>query len=61
VNGYAGEIAVKLDPGESLFYFGGRADNAAGLEGKLDEIAVYPRVLAPTEIAEHYAAARDAR
>jgi hypothetical protein len=57
----AGETAVKLDPGESLFYFGGRADNTAGLEGKLDEIAIYPRVLTPKEIAEHYAAARDAR
>jgi hypothetical protein len=57
----ASETAVRLDPGESRFYFGGGAANRAGLEGKLDEIAVYPRVLTATEIAEHYAAAQDAR
>jgi len=53
----AGEVPLE-DPFEvSALLFGGSADGAANLAGKLDEIAVYPRALAPEEIAAHYRAA----
>jgi hypothetical protein len=35
-------------------FFGGRNDNLFNLEGKLDEVAVYDRVLSADEIAGHY-------
>jgi len=49
------EIEIKSAPGsegpmlEQLF-FGGRTDNQSNWEGRLDEIAVYDRVLTPEEI-----------
>ena len=41
-------------------FFGGRSDNFANLEGKLDEVAVFARALSPAEIRAHLAAAGDA-
>lgn len=38
------------------FFFGGRTDNFANLQGRLDEIAIYDRVLSPEEISVHYKA-----
>ena len=32
------------------FFFGGRSDNDSNWEGRLDEIAVFNRVLSPDEI-----------
>ena len=37
--------------GWEQFFFGGRTDNTANWEGRLDEIAVFPRPLTPEEIA----------
>lgn len=33
---------------------GGRSDNAANFEGRIDEVAVYDRALPPAEIAAHF-------
>jgi hypothetical protein len=41
----------------SPLWIGGRADGRAGLEGKIDEVAVYGRALSADEIAAHVAAA----
>ena len=39
------------------FVVGGRNDSAATFEGRVDEVAVYDRVLSPDEVVAHYAAA----
>ncbi|MEX2171870.1 MAG: neutral/alkaline non-lysosomal ceramidase N-terminal domain-containing protein [Pirellulales bacterium] len=39
------------------WFFGGRSDNFANLEGKLDEAAVYDHALSPQDAAQHYQAA----
>ncbi len=39
------------------WFFGGRNDNFANLEGKLSEVAIYDRQLAPIEVMHHYDAA----
>ena len=38
-------------------FFGGRCDKFAGLEGRMDEAAIYNRALPAKEIADHFAAA----
>ncbi|MES2707648.1 MAG: LamG domain-containing protein [Verrucomicrobiota bacterium] len=53
----SGEFALTVPTGAGGVFFGGRSDGSCGLEGKLDEIAVYPRALSPEEIAAHHAAA----
>ena len=57
----APEIAGEIEPAASVetnsIFFGGRSDNVANFEGKLDEIAVYDRALGPDEIAAHFRAA----
>ena len=40
---------------ETLF-IGGRQDNVANFEGKIDEVAIYDRALTPAEIADHFRA-----
>jgi len=47
-------------PDVSQLFFGGRNDNFANLEGKIDEVAVFDRVLSPAEIRAQLAAAGDA-
>ena len=47
------------DPSREVF-FGGRSDLEATLEGRIDEIAIYPRVLPPAEIHHHYRLGRAA-
>ena len=47
------EIEVKANPlarGQSELFFGGRCDNQANWEGRLDEIAVFDRALSAAEI-----------
>ena len=58
------EIAGAPEAGHAAdvaqLFFGGRNDRFANLEGKLDEVAVFDRVLSPAEIRAHFRAARDA-
>jgi concanavalin A-like lectin/glucanase superfamily protein len=43
------------DPeGSASLFFGGRGDRAFGLEGRLDELALYERALGPDSIKAHY-------
>ena len=55
------EIQGQIEPGHrsdaDQLFFGGRSDNASNFEGKLDEIAVYPRALDPGEIVAHFRSA----
>jgi hypothetical protein len=37
-------------------FVGGRSDNAANFEGRIDEVAVFERALSPAEIATHFQA-----
>ena len=53
----SGEAAPGFDPAVVQVFLGGRNDGFADFEGKIDEVAVYPRALAPDEIARHFAAA----
>lgn len=46
-----------LPPGANEVFLGGRSDRMFGLEGKLDEIALYPSALTQTQIAAHFKAA----
>tara|TARA_B100000686_G_C16295823_1_gene715915 strand:+ start:527 stop:700 length:174 start_codon:yes stop_codon:yes gene_type:complete len=49
------EIEVKTNPlarGQSELFFGGRCDNQANWEGRLDEIAVFDRALSAAEIGK---------
>ena len=55
----APELAGELAPQKPVdwLFFGGRNDDYANFEGKLDEVAFYGRALGVDEIARHYAAA----
>jgi hypothetical protein len=53
------EIETQIDwtieePDDSPVFFGGRCDGLFGLEGKLDEVAVFDRPLTAAEVAEHF-------
>lgn len=52
----SGEADVSLGADEKSLFLGGRCDNFANWEGKLDEAAVYDRVLKQEEIVAHYRA-----
>ena len=52
----AAEFESTLAEGENGIFFGGRNDGLFGLEGRLDEVAIYGRALDAGEIGEHYAA-----
>jgi hypothetical protein len=56
----AGASEAGHAPGVKQLFLGGRNDNFANLEGKLDEAAVFDRVLSPAEIRAQVAAAGDA-
>lgn len=45
---------VTLNTGSSLHVLGQRGDSANYFSGTIDEVAIYDRVLTPTEIAQHY-------
>jgi len=45
------ETAAEFPPGFNRLYFGGRGDHRDNWEGRLDEVAVFPRALSPDEIA----------
>lgn len=50
-----GEVEEKVRASENQFFLGGRSDNVANWEGRLDEVAVFDRVLTADEIARHCA------
>ena len=50
----SGDIAVTRGDLRSPIYFGGRSDNFTNFEGKLDEIALYDKVLSADEASAHY-------
>ncbi len=52
-----GKLTVTGPRGTSELFLGGRSDRFAGLEGKLDEVAIFDRVLTAEEVASHFAAA----
>jgi putative membrane-bound dehydrogenase-like protein len=52
----AGAFAHTVPAGDNSLFIGGRNDGLFNFEGKLDEVAVYPRALAAGEIAAHYQA-----
>lgn len=52
-----GELDVSLAPGSSGLFFGGRCDNVANFEGKLDEVAVYSSPLPADDVLAQYQAA----
>jgi len=52
-----GDIEPGVRPETKTLFLGGRSDNAANFEGKLDEVALYDRALGPDEIAAHFRAA----
>jgi len=54
----SGELTPGCDPACVELFLGGRSDNFANFEGKLDEVAAYDRVLPAAELAAHYAAAK---
>ncbi|HQX49109.1 MAG TPA: neutral/alkaline non-lysosomal ceramidase N-terminal domain-containing protein [Planctomycetaceae bacterium] len=55
------EIDGELEPTYSAdcdeFFLGGRSDRLLGLEGRLDEVALYDRALTADEVATHFAMA----
>lgn len=52
----SGEAARGYADGVVEMFLGGRSDNLYNLEGKLDEVAVYDRVLTAAEVTAHFAA-----
>ncbi|MEY4939042.1 MAG: hypothetical protein RIQ93_777 [Verrucomicrobiota bacterium] len=44
--------AGNLPPGLEQFFFGGRSDNQANWEGRLDEVAVFDRALSASDVAK---------
>ncbi len=53
----SGQAKPTVPPGPRAVYLGGRPDNVASFEGRLDEVAIYPRALSAEEIGGHYRAA----
>ena len=52
------ELTSTVPKGSKDFFLGGRSDNAWHLEGKLDEVAIYDRLLGAQEITAHFRVAR---
>ena len=53
----ASELAAGCPAGCRQVFIGGRNDTFASFEGKIADVAVYPRALTPDEVARHFAAA----
>jgi len=54
----AGEIDVTVPANGTELFIGGRNDNFANFEGKIDEVAVYDRALSAEEVSAHYRASK---
>ena len=50
------DVDISYPAGAEQFFIGGRSDNFANFEGKIDEVAIYDRVLKPEEVADHFKA-----
>lgn len=55
---FEGKLPVTYPEREAQFFIGGRNDNFANFHGAIEEVALYDRALKPTEIAEHFTAAK---
>lgn len=53
----SGEAEPSIPPGTAQVFLGGRNDNFANLEGRIDEAAVFDRALKPDEVGKLFAAA----
>jgi len=53
----SGRAAPGCPPEVRQVFIGGRNDNFANFEGRIDEVSVYNRALEPEEVAGHYKAA----
>ena len=53
-----GKLARSYPKSHPQFFLGGRNDNFANLQGRLDEVALYDRALTPEEISAHYRAVK---
>ncbi len=54
----SGEADTGFPSGTRQVFIGGRSDDFANFEGKIDEVAIYSRALSAEEAASHYKAAR---
>jgi putative membrane-bound dehydrogenase-like protein len=54
---FEGTAPATITPEEGELFFGGRSDRLFGLEGKLDEVALYPLALTAEQAAAHFKAA----
>jgi putative membrane-bound dehydrogenase-like protein len=54
----AGELPLTVPAGEQSLFLGGRSDNFANWEGKLDEAALFPRALTGSEASQLYQASK---
>lgn len=52
-----GEMEITTPPDAARLFLGGRCDNFANLEGRIDEVALFDRPLSAAEIKQHYDAA----
>jgi hypothetical protein len=52
----SGDLEHAVPPGENTVFLGGRCDNFANFEGRLDEVAFYDRSLSAEEVASHFRA-----
>jgi hypothetical protein len=50
----SGETAIEYRSDADQLFIGGRSDNFANFEGKIDEVAIYSRALTSSEVAEHW-------
>ena len=53
-----GKFARSYPKGHPQFFLGGRNDNFANLQGRLDEVALYDRALTPEEVSAHFQAVK---
>jgi len=51
------DVPTTVPPDAQEILLGGRPDNLANFEGRIDEVAIYARTLQPDEIVQHYQAA----
>jgi len=55
----SGQAKPSIPRGPRAVFLGGRPDNVANFEGRIDEVAIYPRALSADQIAAHYRAAKN--